>query len=167
MRLEMGYPRLGGRQQHLRFTEGENISELVTLRHSGDSFANSVVAYGAGEGSKQLRSTATQRDGRLRRATAVDAPHVTSQAALTSVAEAELGRVRQLTDITSFTVRDHPHAPVGSFAPGDDVLVQTTAGWQPARLWVRVTSCEHSVDSGEITVTCARSDGFRYDGGGR
>lgn len=162
MRLQLGYPRLGRRQSRLRMVEGENISELVTLQRSGDDYANTVAAYGAGEGSKQLRATASHRDGRLRRVQVVDAGDVDTKAALLAIAHDELGRTRQLVDITGFTLTDHPNAPIGSFAPGDDVLVTTTTGWQPTSMWVRITSYEYTPDTDTITITCTRSDGFTY-----
>lgn len=166
MRLEMGYPRLGKRQSGLRFVEGENITAVVTLQRSGEGYANSVLALGAGEGSKQLRERTTQRDGRLRRTAVVDAGDVLKAAPLKAVAQDELGRIRQLTDITGFTLSaSHPNAPVGSFGAGDDVLVQTTLGWQPTSMWVRITGYEYSPDEDTISVTCSRSDGFDYSGG--
>lgn len=163
MRLELGYPRLGRRQQGLRMVEGENISELVTVERSGEDYSNSVVAYGAGEGSKQLRQTVSQRDGRLRRVKAVDAADVTSKAALKAIARDELGRVSQIEDITGFTLRDHTHAAVGTFGAGDDVLVQTTVG-TPVRMWVRITEYAFSPESDTVSVTCTRSDSFDYSG---
>lgn len=164
LRLQLGYPRLGRRASDLRFVEGENISELVTLSRSGDDFANVVAAYGAGEGSKQLRQTVSQRDGRLRRVQIVDAEDVTNAASLRAIAADELARTRQITDITSFVVRDHPNAQLGSFGAGDDVLVETVIGWQPTRMWVRVLSYAYSPDGDTVTVSCTRSDSFDYSG---
>lgn len=167
MRLVLGYPRLGRRQSGLVFVEGENITEVVAIRRSGDDYANSVAAYGAGEGSKQLRATVSRRDGRLRRVQTVDAPDITTAAALRALASEELRQAQHLTDITSFVVRDHPNAPVGSFSVGDDVLVQTGASWSPTRLWVRILSYDLDPDTSHITITCSRSDRFRYDAGGQ
>ncbi len=164
MRLQLGYPRLGRRASDLRFVEGENISELVTLQRSGDDFANVVAAYGAGEGSKQRRATASQRDGRLRRVQIVDAEDVDNAASLATIARDHLARTRQITDITSFVVRDHPNAELGSFSAGDDVLVQTTIGWQPTSMWVRILSYTYSPDGDTVSVTCTRSDSFDYSG---
>lgn len=164
MRLQLGYPRLGRRASDLRFVEGENISELVTLQRSGDDFANVVAAYGAGEGSKQRRATASQRDGRLRRVQIVDAEDVDNAASLATIARDHLARTRQITDITSFVVRDHPNAELGSFGAGDDVLVQTTIGWQPTSMWVRILSYTYSPDGDTVSVTCTRSDSFDYSG---
>lgn len=164
MRLELGYPRLGRRASTLRFVEGENISELVTLQRSGEDFANVVAAYGTGEGSKQKRATASQRDGRLRRVQIVDATDVDNAAALQAIARDKLARTRQFTDITGFVVREHPNAPLGSFGVGDDVLVETTLGWQPTRMWVRILSYSFSPDGDTVSITCARSDSFDYTG---
>lgn len=164
LRLQLGYPRLGRRAADLRFVEGENISELVTLQRSGDDFANVVAAYGAGEGSKQKRQTASHRDGRLRRVSIVDAEDVRSDASLRTIATDALARARQIIDISSFTVRDHPNAELGSFGVGDDVLVETVIGWQPTRLWVRILSYSYSPDGDTVSVSCTRSDSFDYAG---
>jgi len=164
LRLQLGYPRLGRRAADLRFVEGENISELVTLSRSGDAYANVVAAYGSGEGSKQKRQTVSQRDGRLRRVSIVDAEDVATDAALKAIASDALARARQLTDITAFTVRDHPNAELGSFDAGDDVLVETVIGWQPTRMWVRILSYTYSPDGDTVSVTCTRSDSFDYSG---
>lgn len=163
LRLELGYPRLGRRQQGLRMVEGENIADLVTVERAGEDFANSVVAFGAGEGSKQLRQSASQRDGRLRRVRALDAADVSSKAALKAIARDELGRASQVADITGFVLRDHTHAAVGTFGVGDDVLVQTTVG-TPVRMWVRITEYEFSPESDTVSVSCTRSDSFDYSG---
>lgn len=162
LHLELGYPRLGRRASNLRFVEGENVSEVVTLSRSGEDFANVVVGYGAGEGSKQLRQTASARDGRLRRVSILDAEDIDNKASLRQLATDELGRTRQITDITSFTVREHPNAPLGSFNVGDDVLVETVLGWQPTRMWVRILSYSYSPDGDTVDITCARSDSFDY-----
>lgn len=163
-RLELGYPRLGKRQTSLRFVEDENITSLVAVKRSGDDYANEVRAYGAGEGSKQLRETRSVSDGRLRRAHVLDAPEIMDKAALAEAAAGDLRWRQNLTDITGFTVIQHPHARLGSFAPGDDVLVETRGGWWPTRLWVRITSLTISPYSQTVQVTCRRSDSFDYSG---
>lgn len=164
MRIDRGYPRLGRRQAGLRFVEGENVVETVTVQRSGDDFANVVAAYGAGEGSKQIRQTVSQRDGRLRRVRPLDASDVTTTAALRALAADELGRASQLVDVTGFTIRDHPSARVGSFGVGDDVLLRTTYGWQPTQLWVRILAYSYSPDEDTVQISCARSDSFDYSG---
>ncbi|GAB3213329.1 hypothetical protein GCM10027294_43860 [Marinactinospora endophytica] len=164
MEIQLGYPRIGRRQDELVFVEGENVTDLVTVERDGADYANEVRAYGAGEGSKQIRQTVSQRDGRLRRATVVDRPDLADAAALRAVAADELRRANALVDITSFTARDHPNAPIGSWDIGDDVLVHTRRGWAPTTLWVRITAVEIEPASGQITIRCSRSDRFRYGG---
>lgn len=166
MRIDRGYPRLGRRQSGLRLVEGENVIETVTLQRNGEEFANVVAAYGAGEGSKQLRQTVSQRDGRLRRVRPLDASDITTTAALKAAAADELGRASQLVNITGFTIRDHPNAQVGSFGVGDDVLIQTTYGWQPTSMWVRILSYSYSPDDDTAQVSCTRSDSFDYSARG-
>lgn len=163
--IHLGYPRLGRRQHNLRFVEGENIIALVPVHRDGDDYANSVTVYGAGEGSKKVRATASTRDGRLLRARSVDRPDLTTEAQCRAVADEELRRWSKLVDITGLTIIDHPNAPIGSFAVGDDVLVHTRAGWTPTRLWVRVTDMTITPGSGEIDVSCSRSDRFNYPAG--
>lgn len=162
--IHLGYPRLGRRLTSEVFREGENIADPVVVRRDGDEYANTVVVYGAGEGSKKVRATSTTRDGRLRRAMSVDRPDLTTTAQCQAVAADELRRWSQVVDITSFTVADHPNAPIGSFAPGDDVLVEVRTGWVPTRLWVRITSMAITPEGGEVQVTCRRSDRFDYPG---
>ncbi|QVJ03071.1 hypothetical protein KGD82_13635 [Nocardiopsis eucommiae] len=165
MHLHFGYPRLGRRQAQLRFVEDENLSDPVTVQRDGGEYANLITVYGAGEGSKKVRATASVRDGRLRRGMSVDRPDLTTVAECQAAAGEELRRWSQLVDITSFTVVDHPHAPIGSFQVGDDVLVQTRTTAAPVRLWVRITSMDLSPGAGEIQVTCRRSDRFDYPKG--
>ncbi|WP_433701791.1 hypothetical protein [Nocardiopsis sp. CA-288880] len=161
--VPLGYPRLGGRSTK-RFAEQENISEVLTIQRSGDDYANLVTAYGAGEGSKMLRANASVTDGRVRRSRTVERPDITSQAALQAVADDELRRWNSVEDILGFTVMDHPNARIGTFDVGDDVLVHAYSGWAPIDLWVRITSMTLSPDTGEVAVTCSRSDRFRYGG---
>lgn len=156
LRLEFGHPRLGSRL-NLRFVEGENITDVVTVTSDAEEYANVVVARGAGEGATQLVSTVSAPDGRLRRAASVDRGEATTQAALQALAREELGRVSTLDDITSFTVDgSHPNAPIGSFEPGDEVFVQTHIGWREVGLWVRVLSFDYEPESTRITVSCTR-----------
>lgn len=167
MRLEMGYPRLGRRRSDLRFVQGENVLEVVAATDDGADYANHVIAYGAGEGAKQLRESVSVSDGRLRRVATVDAPDVTSRAALRAVALDELHRRQPTMDITGLTVEDHPHAPIGSYGVGDDIYVQGFGGWRDTTLWVRITELDISPETGQTQIKCARSDGFRYTGGGQ
>lgn len=165
MQVQFGYPRLGKRQTNLRFVQDENIVELLAIKRDGDQFANEVRAYGSGEGSKQVRQTVRRRDGRLRRARTEDHSDVDRKSTLRSLAEDELLRTSGLTDITQVVIRDHPNAPIGSFDVGDDIQVEGYAWGRWVRLWVRITSFDFSPEDGDITISCSRSDRFRYGGG--
>lgn len=166
LRLRLGAPRLGVRQDNLRFVEGENVSQVVAIRRSGDDYGNYVYALGAGEGQTQIRSTVSQSDGRLRRMVQLTDTSKTTADSLKAVAANQLNLTNKLVNVTAFTVRNHHNAVIGSFDVGDDVLVQTHVGWQPTSLWVRVTAMTVTPDTDEIVVTCSRSDRFSYTSAG-
>lgn len=166
LRLRIGAPRLGTRKPALRFVEGENVSEVIAITRSGEEYANYVYALGAGEGQAQIRTTASRRDGRLRRMTTLTDASQTTAGSLKAQATTRLNLANKLVNITGFTVRSHPNAPIGSFEVGDDVLIQTHVGWQPTRLWVRITAMTTSPETDAVAVTCSRSDRFNYSPGG-
>jgi hypothetical protein len=166
LRLRLGAPRLGTRRDDLRFVEGENIAQVIPIRLSGDDYGNYVYALGAGEGQAQVRTTASKRDGRLRRMVQLTDGSAMTTSGLNASATQQLNLSNKLVNIVGFTVSDHPNARIGSFAVGDDVLVQTHVGWQPTTLWVRITSAAISPETGEVAITCSRSDRFNYSPGG-
>lgn len=166
LRLRIGAPRLGTRKDQLRFVEGENASEVIAITRSGDDYANYISALGAGEGQAQVRTTASKRDGRLRRMKSLTDASQTTVDGLNTQATTLLNLSNKLDNITGFKVRNHPNAPIGSFEVGDDVLVQTHVGWQPTRLWVRITALTISPETDDVVVTCSRSDRFNYSSGG-
>lgn len=169
LRLRLGHPRLGRRREDLRFVEGENVDQLISITRDGADYANAVFARGAGEGSKQLAATvASVPADRLRRARALERGDATTAAVLRSLASEELGMSQHLDDVTSIVIDgSHPHAPLGSFEPGDDIFVQSRRGWRRTGLWVRVLSMsfEPGANRPTVTITCARSDSFDYAGG--
>ncbi|MFE1104152.1 hypothetical protein ACFW4K_26870 [Nocardiopsis alba] len=162
--IRFGYPRVGRKLTAPVFIVGENCLEPVPIRRGLDSYANHVVGLGAGEGSKQLRASATRRDGRLRRTHTVESTNTTSLAALRSQVADTLNRARHLADIVSFTAIDHPNAPLGEYTVGDDVLVVTGPEWQPTRMWVRITALDIDAATDTVTVTCSRSDAWDNSG---
>lgn len=163
LRVDLGAPRIGARRSRLRFVEGENVADVVTVRQDGEDYANGVIAVGAGDGKDQLRQGVSRRDGRLRRIKVVTASQISEASQLKAIATAELNRVNKLTNIESFVVREHPHAPYGSYGVGDDVLVQVATGWAAGTsLWVRITALTYRPDSDSVQVTCTRSDSFSY-----
>jgi hypothetical protein len=166
LRLELGYPRLGARRRAPVVTDENLLGEPVAESSTGDGYFNAVTAYGAGEGAKQLRVTASRDDGRLYREMTLDIPDATSKAVLQAAAELELSRVSAPYDVTGFTVDgEHPNAPIGSFAVGDDVRLQASGQWGDIDVWVRVTAMDIDTETSRVDVTCARSDSFDYSGG--
>lgn len=166
LRLRLGAPRLGTRKANLRFVEGENVSEVVQIVRSGEGYANYISALGAGEGQAQIRTVASKRDGRLRRMAQLSDGSKTTVDSLKAAATQQLNLSNKLENITGFTCRDHPNARIGAFDVGDDVLIQTHVGWQPTTLWVRITAATISPETGDVAITCSRSDRFNYSPGG-
>ncbi len=139
-RIRLFYPRKGRRRDDLRFAIGENIQVIPTLERDGDEYANEVLALGAGEGRDMIRAQAANPDGRLRRVAVVTDKSARSERAARDVAGVELAARQVLDDIREVVVSDHPHAPLGSFDTGDDILIQGDLGWTDVMLWVRVLS---------------------------
>ncbi|MEU0493483.1 hypothetical protein ABZ249_30015 [Nocardiopsis sp. NPDC006139] len=166
LRLELGYPRLGGRRRGPVITDENLIGDPVTESSTGGDYFNAVTAYGAGEGAKRLRVTVSKDDGRLYREKSIDVPDATNTAVLKASAEMELARVSAPYDVTGFTVDgEHPAAPIGSFAPGDDIRIDAHGEWGDIDMWVRVAAMDIDTETSRVDVTCARSDSFDYSGG--
>lgn len=163
--IRFGYPRVGSKRVGPVFIEGENLVALPALVGGRGSYANRVTVHGAGEGATQLRGSASVRDGRLRRTVVIEAAHLTSAAACKALAQDALERRRRMTDVTTLTVTDHPSAPIGAYAVGDDILVQSSSGWRTVSLWVRITALDIDPATEVVTITCSRSDAWDYSGG--
>lgn len=161
-KVTVGYPRLGRRRSDLAFIEGDNVTSVVEVVQSGDGYANAVVALGKGEGAKTLRAEVAVRDSRLRRPYVYSDKSVGTNARLSSLARKELATRTIAPAISTITVRDHPNARIGSWAVGDDVLIQATLPWLGrVSVWSRITSWTLDSDS-TATLTVARSDSFYY-----
>lgn len=122
-RIVLGAPRLGRRREDIAFTSGVNIANTPQAVQDADAYAQTVVALGAGEGSKRLTAIDTVRDGRLRLEHFLE----TSEKNTTKLRQRarKERRARQaLIDVTELDVIDHPAAPFGSYAIGDDVLIR-------------------------------------------
>jgi hypothetical protein len=156
--LNLGYPRLGRRRTDLRFVQGENISQPVQPSMMGTDFANEVYSIGKGEGRKALRSRMVQRDGRLRRVYVMNQTGVGSQARLDTSTRTQLKARTQAARAMLVAVREHPNAPVGSWALGDDILVKATLPWVgDFSAWHRVVG-DDMQPNGESILTLVRSD---------
>jgi len=169
-RLILGYPRIGTRQQNLRFVEGQNISQLATTSRNGTSYANELLGVGAGTGSTAVRASIGAPDAnRLRRCGSVVNQTVTDAGQLSVLAQRVLTALKSplAGQIDSCTWVNHPDAPLGSFAQGDDILVSVRNGWLAGQdIWHRITSYTYQPATRTGTLTMARSDSFTYEPSG-
>jgi hypothetical protein len=161
-RLMIGSPRLGTRRSNLRFAEGENISAVVTVTNRGTDYANEVVGLGAGSGSEMLRSVVAVSDGRLLRRIAYTDQSLISASAVTAAARKELVASQGLDEVTSLTVAQHPNAPIGSYAVGDDIPLTLHGSNGERVIWHRITSYTLDLTGTTVDLTTARSDTFTY-----
>jgi hypothetical protein len=160
-RVELGYPRLGRRRNDLRFVVGENILAGPPTPRDGDLYANEMEVLGAGAGRTMIRGRASlPRGGRLRRVAVEQVKSLRTIRAANARAMSLLKQRIELGDVTDVTVLDHPHAPLGSFRAGDEILIEWDHDWQEdLEFWVRVQSITLTPDSGtDMTLSVIRSD---------
>lgn len=160
-RIELGYPSLGTRRHDVRFVIGENVSAAPAVEVDGEDYANQILALGAGEGRDMIRGDAGRPDGRLRRVAVVtDKQRRTKREARSLAVKALAERQASLRGaFATVTVRDHPHARIGSWTEGDEIRVQGKLGWVDVDDWYRVTSTTLQPDAPDIaTISIVRSD---------
>jgi hypothetical protein len=158
--IRVGYPRIGRRRDELRFVIGENISVVPSVERDGIAYANEILFLGAGEGSAQVVGRAFRRsDARVRKVAVISDPSVQSTDLANARAEQELAKRFIVDDLREITLRDHPHAPMGSVNLGDEILIEGETGWIDLEVWVRVLARRLNPDSGEaMGLTVIRSD---------
>ncbi|SCL32988.1 hypothetical protein GA0070616_4606 [Micromonospora nigra] len=163
-RLRIGYPRLGRRRDDLAFEQGVNIVAPVVVQRDGGEFANAIHGLGAGEGRKVVVTDLVERDGRLRRTAVFTDKTITTTERLTALARAELATRRNVVEIESVEVANHPHAPIGSWALGDDVLIRAYVPWLgDVAIWHRIVGWSMTSDD-RAALSLRRSDAFTYAG---
>lgn len=159
-RVRVGYPRLGRRRTDLRFVLGENLTVDPEVTRDGDEYANEVLCLGAGQGRDMVRATVARRDGRARRVRAVVDKTAKSATSARAAATRELAVSSVLTGVvTDVTVWDHPNAPVGSWSPGDEVLLLVPQDLgEDVTQWCRVVDTTIRPDSpGVAALSLVRS----------
>lgn len=162
--IRIGYPRLGRKRDDLVFVQGDNVTSLVEPKEN-EEFANEVFALGAGEGRKARRTRTPIRDGRLRRPIVYTDKGERNRDRLRRLARMELDIHRPRLGIETIEVIDHPNAQIGSWALGDDILVQADLPWVgEVALWHRIEAWEWT-GSGTATLDLAPSDSFIYASG--
>lgn len=155
--LQFGYPDMRARRRDLRFVVGENVAVAPQLDYDGEAYASEVMVLGAGTGVKMVRGDAARTTARLRRVAVVEDKTITTTDRATSIAQAEVAQRSGEVDINELIVWDHPHAPIGSYTVGDEILVTTREGWTSRlSLWVRILSITITPESGTTSLRVAR-----------
>ncbi|MEU3783398.1 hypothetical protein [Streptomyces sp900129855] len=137
-RIRLGAPRLGRRREDISFTSGINIATTPQAVRDADEYAQTVVALGSGTGSKRLHVVDAVRNGRLRLEHLLEASETDANKLKQRARKERLAR-QTLTDVTELDIRDHPAAPFGSWAIGDDVLVRLHEQQIEYEGWHRIT----------------------------
>lgn len=160
--IQVKYPRAGRRRDDLSFILGDNVTVVPTPKSNGDSYANAIFGLGNGEGEAMLHTTQAVDDGRLRRVDVLSAKDAKVLADLSSLARDSLLKAQASLSIDQITVRDHPNAVIGSWALGDDILIEADIPWLGRiAIWHRIVSWSLISDS-KATLKLERSDSFSY-----
>ncbi len=160
--VEVGYPKLGRRRKDIRFVYGINIFESVQVERDGSMYASGTMVLGSGEGAsmiKSIKEPPSRPGGRLRRIAVVLDDTIKSRKAADKRADIENQWRAQLDDIESFVVTDHPHAPLGSAAVGDEIRIEGQGDWLGVDMWVRILSISYQPANGKVAeYRVARTD---------
>jgi hypothetical protein len=157
-RIRLGYPGIGQRRTGPtapRFALGENVTVTPETSADDDDYASDVLSLGAGEGRSMKRGPVVRRAGRgLRRVTVLIDKTANTEQQLGSLARQRLGLLDGQPRLHTLTVRDHPHARIGTFDVGDEIFVSGESGWTKLDRWVRIV--EYGVRPAavdEVTIT--------------
>lgn len=158
--IRMGFPRLGRLRHDLRFMVGENVHIQPKIQLSGNDYASDIWAFGAGEGRSMLRDLSQRNDiGRLRRVKVLQNKGLRNASAIRGFAQTELKKRVAAQDIDSLEVMDHPHAKIGSYSVGDEILVQSHTGWSAGlNMWCRILAIKLNTETSVSTLDLLRSD---------
>jgi hypothetical protein len=163
--INFGYPRMGGKRNNLKFEQGANIVDSISITEPEDNYVSDVIIKGSGEGPDQIYVWvgATLWD-RLRRVVVITDEQVADMQMAYGIANQELvrrlyGRGLEKVVIEAF----HLYAPLGSYDVGDDILIDAMIPFVGEfLLWHRITAIEYVRDTGLVTLQVARSESFRY-----
>jgi hypothetical protein len=144
------------RNSRVEFVDGENVMVRPKLTRGGEKQAQTVQVYGAGEGSKMVRSQwgyeAGGKHGLRRVVTHVDKT-LRSHSRVSAVASALVRRRKQWWDYDTLTVINDALAPIGAFDVGDEVLYRTLdrRGFEHES-WVLVTQINIDAEKGVMEI---------------
>ncbi|MFD3815103.1 hypothetical protein ACFWRZ_08555 [Streptomyces rubiginosohelvolus] len=157
--IDLGTRRLGRTRSDLRFAQGENIVESATPQGQGDYYANNVYVLGKGSGKKTAHVRVVVDDKRLRRARVISRKSTANLKTLNAYGQSERARHSDMLTVPSIAVRQHPNAPLGSWALGDRILVQIEVPWiGELALWHRVVAEEIDPAAGVAVLSLTRAD---------
>jgi hypothetical protein len=156
--LDFGYPKIGRRLENLRFVVGENVA-LPQVQDHGGEFATEILVLGAGEGAAMIRGSYSGPRPGVRRVKVVQDQTLKTVAAANARAKAEWQKAQSIRDITDISLFDHPNAPLGSVAVGDELYLEGRIDWMEVGMWVRVTSRTiRPADLSAVQLTVTRTD---------
>lgn len=156
--LDFGYPRLGRRRDDLRFVVGENVTVKPSVVDS--AYASAVLVRGAGEGPTTLRKWAVRaNEDRLRRIHVVDNDTLKFERDLLSLGQSTLGTLAGKPNVTQIVVRDHPHAPIGSWEQGDEITLETDDEWGDDSITARILSTTYSPEDYSVATLNVETQG--------
>lgn len=164
--IQLGYPKLGEKRENLRFKDDENIVRAIPSAQDEDLYVNQVLVLGIGHGVMKIvgnaRTNLSGANKRLRRFAVVNDASILSFKRAKRIAEGELARRQKGLVIDSITVQaDHDNAPLGSYAVGDDILIQARFPWLgDQKIWCRIMGFTYEVETGLVTIKLKRSDSF-------
>ncbi|MER7707249.1 hypothetical protein ABTX81_30650 [Kitasatospora sp. NPDC097605] len=161
-RVRLAYPRLGRRRFDIAFATGVNIVENPTVVYDFDSYSNTVIGIGAGEGATAVRAGDIVSDGRLRLESVLTRPDVSDQALLNSLTRsARIGR-QQFGTVEQIVVRHHKAAPALSWQVGDDVRVIVHNRWADIDTWMRIVGWTTRTATDTYVIDLEPSGSFTY-----
>ncbi|MFI1532037.1 hypothetical protein [Streptomyces griseus] len=157
--IDLGTRRLGRTRSDLRFAQGENIIQSATPQGQGDYYANNVYVLGKGSGKKTANVRVVVDDKRLRRARVISRKSTANLKTLTAYGQSERARHSDMLTVPSIAIRQHPNAPLGSWALGDRILLQIEVPWiGELALWHRVVAEEIDPAEGTAVLSLTRAD---------
>ena len=163
--IELAYPRVGRKRFDLRVALDENLLQAFILSESDDQYASSILVRGRGKGRAAVRGYAGESDPhRVRRVKIVADPTIRTSELANEYATDEILRARKVVTIGELVLdANHPNMPMGSFQPGDDVLVSARVPYGgDLELWHRIVSYTWKPDSDTVVAQVRRSEQFAY-----
>lgn len=142
------------RRTDIAFVDGINMAQIAIPKDDESTFANDVIALGAGEGATMLRSKSAIVDGRLYQGQFRPYKSVRDKQRLNRLADADLVRLNnphpKIDTISAWDTRGN--SPIGSLYAGDVVNISSENTTPPYSVWSRVIGIERDPRSALSTI---------------